>query len=150
MKSIILLLHISLFISFSATAQKISADQVPVSVLNAFKNKFANATNLKWEKENTSDYEVNFKLDKEEISARFDSNGKWIETETEIEKTQLPQAIQVIIINQFAGWKIIEATLVDDVKHGKCYEVEIKKEKEKFDVLLTPDGQLISKTKVTD
>ena len=134
--------------SNAACAQKISADKVPAAVTSAFKAKFPNATKTNWEMENANEYEAGFKLNGEEVSANFDNTGKWLETETEIKVSALPAAVQAALTKDFAGFKIEEASKIESAKDGNCYEAEIEKGEETFDVLFSPDGKMLSKTKL--
>lgn len=150
MKRIIYLLLSVALMSNSANAQKISADKVPAAVSSAFKSKFPTAVKITWEMENQTEYEANFKLNGEEVSANFDNTGKWLETETEIKVSALPAAIQSALKTEFADFKVEEASKIESVKNGNCYEAEIEKGEETFDVLFTPEGKVISKTKVEE
>ena len=149
MKTIMFLLFTAI-IGNPVFAQKISADKVPAAVATAFKTKFPNATKVTWEMENKTEYEANFKLNNEEASANFDNTGKWLETETEIKTSALPSAIQSTLKKDFAGFKINEASKIESVKNGNCYEAEIEKGEGTFDVLLSADGKVLSKTKVEE
>jgi len=131
-----------------ACAQKISADKVPATVTSAFKAKFPNATKTSWEMESANEYEAGFKLNGEEVSANFDNTGKWLETETEIKVSALPASIQSALSKDCAGFKINEASKIESVKNGNCFEAEIEKGEETFDVLFTVDGKMLSKTKM--
>src|ERR1700751_4433123 len=64
-------------------AQKITADKVPAPVQTNFKKQFAQANKTEWEMEET-DYEVNFKNNGVEFSAKYSKDGNWLETEQEI------------------------------------------------------------------
>ena len=147
MKRIIFVLLSAALLSNAAYAQKISADKVPSAVTSAFKAKFPTATKATWEMENANEFEANFKQNGEEVSANFDITGKWLETETEIKVSALPTAIQSALTKDFAGFKIEEASKIESVKNGNCYEAEIEKGEETFDVLFTADGKVLSKTK---
>ncbi len=131
----------------SANAQKISADKVPAAITSAFKVKFPTAIKVKWEMENINEYEAEFKLNGKEVSANFDNMGKWLETETEIKIAVLPATIQATIAKDFVGFKIEEASKIESAKNGNCFEAEIEKGEETFDVLYTADGKMLSKTK---
>jgi len=148
MNRIIIVLLTAALMSNAACAQKISADKVPAAVTSAFKAKFPNATKTSWEMENANEYEAGFKLNGEEVSANFDNTGKWFETETEIKVSALPAAVQATLTKDFAGFKIEEASKIESAKDGNCYEAEIEKGEETFDVLFTPDGKMLSKTKL--
>lgn len=146
MKQLIFVLLCAALMSNSAYAQKISADKVPSAVTSAFKSKFPAATKTSWEMEK-DDYEANFNMNGEEMSANFDKTGKWLETETEIKVSALPAAVSATLKKDFAGYKINEASKVESVENGSCYEAEVEKGEETLDVLLTQDGKVLSKTK---
>ena len=147
MKRIIYLLLTVALMRNAAYAQKISADKVPAAVTSAFKAKFPTVTKTSWEIENTNEYEAGFKLNGEEVSANFDKTGKWLETETEIKVSALPASVQSALSKDFAGFKINEASKIESLKNGNCFEAEIEKREETFDVLFTTDGKMLSKTK---
>jgi hypothetical protein len=146
-KKIIYLLLTAALMSNTAYAQKIAADKVPAAVKSAFKAKFPSVTKSSWEMEK-SEYEANFKLNGEEMSANFDNTGKWLETETEIKVSALPAPVQSALRKDFPGFKINEASKIESVKNGNGFEAEIEKGEETFDVLFTVDGKLLSKTKM--
>lgn len=147
MKKIILLLLSVALCNNSAYSQKIAAEKVPASVITAFKTKYPTVTKSTWELENKTEFEVNFKLDGKKVSANFDNTGNWLETETEIKVSALPESILSILKSDFEGFKIEEASKIESFKNGICFETEIEKGKETFDVLFSADGKVISKTK---
>ena len=69
---------------------------------------------------------------------------------SEIKISDLPTAVQSVLSKDFAGFKIEEASKIESAKNGNCFEAEIEKGKETFDVLFTPDGKVLSKTKVEE
>lgn len=150
MNKMIFVLLIAALMSNMAYAQKISVDKVPAAVTSAFKTKFPTVTKATWEMEGKTEYEVNFLLGGVKASANFDNTGKWLETETELKISALPTAIQSTLKKDFAGFKINEATKIESVKHGNCYEAEIEKGEETFDILFTIDGKILSKTKLEE
>jgi len=131
-------------ITRSTYAQDISADKVPADVSSAFKAKFPKAEKVKWEMENGKDYEAAFKINDAEQSAVFDAGGNWMETETEIKVSELPQAVSQSVAKQFSGYKINEAEKVEK-KDGNLYEVELSKGKEILEVTLSPTGEVTEK-----
>ncbi len=139
-----------MFLNITASAQKVSASKVPASVLTAFKTKFPTVSKVEWEIENTKEYEAGFKMNGVETSANFDESGKWLETETEIKISELPSAVQESLKNEFVGYKINEASKLMLVDKGNCYEAEVEKGEDTFDILFSPDGKVISKTKTEE
>jgi hypothetical protein len=144
MKNLIIV-FIAVALATTAQAQKISADKVPSVVTKVFNAKFPKAEKVKWEMENKKDFEANFKAGTAEQSATFTSQGKWIETETEIESSQLPQAVQQTVAKEFAGYKTKEASKVEKETNGNFYEVEVAKGKEVLEVALSDKGEVLSK-----
>ena len=150
MKKTLLALLTVAIVSNSVSAQKIAAEKVPVAVTTAFKTKFPTVLKTSWEMENKTEFEANFHINGVETSANFDNTGKWLETETELKIAALPNAIQSTIKKDYAGFKINEASKIENIKNGKCFEAEIEKGEETFDVLFTADGKVLSKTKLEE
>ena len=137
-------------ITGNLAAQKIEEANVPSTIKTTFAKSFPNVKGVKWSKEKEGEFEAEFKNGGVEQSANFDETGKWLVTETKINKKDLPLAVQDALKKEFAGYKIEEATKIESLKNGSCFEAEIEKGKETFDVLLTADGKLLSKTKVEE
>lgn len=150
MKKTLLALLTVAIVSNSVSAQKIATEKVPVAVTTAFKTKFPTVLKTSWEMENKTEFEANFHINGVETSANFDNTGKWLETETELKIAALPNAIQSTIKKDYAGFKINEASKIENIKNGKCFEAEIEKGEETFDVLFTADGKVLSKTKLEE
>lgn len=149
MKNTILLLMATIFAQI-VSAQKIKNDEVPAAVSAAFKAKFPEAKNTKWEKEKMDIYEAEFKMNGVEKSANFDKNGVWIETETEIKKSELPANAASKISSEYPGFKIEVVCQVQSSKHGDCYEVEIEKGETSWEIIITADGKILDKKQETE
>lgn len=131
--------------SYGVVAQKLADDKVPAAVTAAFKAKFPTVSKASWEMESKTEFEVNFKLKGNEVSASFDDTGKWLETESEMKVSALSGAIQQTLKNEFAGFSVSEASKIENADGKTTYEAEIKKGKEAFDILLSADGKVIKK-----
>jgi len=134
-----------MLISLMGYSQKITPDKVPAPVKEAFANKFPTATDVKYEMEK-KDYEINFKDKGVEMSANFDATGKWLETETEIKQSDLPKEVSSSVAKNFAGFKISELAKVETPDKGLLYEMDLKKDKEGFEVQFSPKGDILKKT----
>lgn len=145
MKKIIVLLSACLLISLMGYSQKITPDQVPAPVKQSFAKKFPAATDVKYEMEK-KDYEINFKDKGVEMSANFDATGKWLETETEIRQSDLPKEVIASVGKNFAGFKISEVAKTETPDKGLIYEMDLKKDKEGFEVQFNPKGDILKKT----
>ena len=145
MKNIFLILVFATIATALSFGQKISSDKVPSSVLKAFKAKFANASDIKWNIEKSKDYEAEFKFSDIEYSANFRQDGTWLETETELKVSQLPQTVSQAISKDFAGFKIDEASKNETSDNKTFYEVEVSKDKEKYELKISTTGVILNK-----
>jgi len=91
MKTLITTVALSLAVSF-AGAQELKEKDVPKEVKDGFAAKFPGSKAEEWKKEE-GNYEVEFDVNKKEMSALFDASGTYKEKEKEIKIDQLPHAI---------------------------------------------------------
>lgn len=136
-----------LFVTFSINsfAQKLSQENVPEVVKTNFKTKFPAAEKAKWEMD-YENFEVEFKLNKNEVSAAFDKDGNWLETETPIKPSTIPTEVKDFLSKNFSGFEIKEAEKKETANKGILYELEIKKGELEYDIVVSEKGQLISRT----
>ncbi len=113
----------------------------PKAVADAFSQRFQKAEKVKWDMEEANEWEAEFKLSGKELSASFDLTGKWLETEAEIEATELPEAVKTAVEKQFAGAKIGEASRIESPDFTG-FEFELKQKGKEFEVQSTKDGAL--------
>jgi hypothetical protein len=76
------------------------------------------------------------------MSANFDINGNFLETESEISETDLPQSIKVALSKDFAGYKIEEVEK-SDAKGIVTYEMEAKKDSKEYELVFDCNGKLL-------
>jgi len=119
-------------------------EKVPQAVKKAFEKKFPNVKKVDWEKENESEWEAEFKLNKLEYSANFLANGTWQETEHEITEENVPQNILSSLKASFPGFEMEEAE-ISETTEGTFYEFEIEKGKDEWEVTLDSNGKVIKK-----
>jgi hypothetical protein len=128
-------------------AQK--AAQVPEQVKNSFSQNFPKASNVKWSKENENEWEAEFKQEGKEFSANFKSDGTWLETEQEIAKSDIPNAVKNTLDSQFAGYKIEEAEISKSAE-GSVYEFELEKGESNMEVAISAEGKVVKKEMKND
>jgi len=126
-------------------AQKVNPENLPESVKSSFKAKFPTAEKVKWEMD-YENFEAEFKLDKNEVSAEFDKDGNWLETETPIKPTAIPAEVKDFLSKNFSGFEIKEVEKKETANKGILYELEIKKGELEYDIVVSEKGQLISRT----
>lgn len=125
--------------AFSAAGQL----NVPDAVKAAFNNKFPAATNVKWEKENKKELEVNFRMNNTDVSANFGLDGSWVETETTILSSELPTAVSNAVSSKFPGAVYGRTEKIEKPGNKIMYEVNITVKGKKKELEFNPDGSIM-------
>ncbi|WP_232623019.1 PepSY-like domain-containing protein [Pareuzebyella sediminis] len=119
-----------------------TSEDAPQKVKDSFAQKFPSVKKVKWDKENETEWEAEFKMKGTEYSANFLEDGTWQETEHEIKKNAIPAKVKTTLDTEFTGYKIEEAELSETVK-GSVYEFELEKGKEKIEVNMDSNGKVV-------
>ncbi|MES2567303.1 MAG: PepSY-like domain-containing protein [Bacteroidota bacterium] len=131
MRTLFTILTLGLSLNY-ANAQKIKQAKVPATVKEAFNKQYPNAKVESWEKEDTN-YEAVFELNNVETSASYDRNGRFISSEVEIKKTDLPKAVADYIATNMPGKKIKDTSKITDANGKVTYEALVGREDFIFD-----------------
>ena len=123
MKKFLLVALAAIFTTCSF-GQKTSKDNIPQVVKDALKKSFSTAQNEKWEKEDQN-FEAEFKLNNDEVSALFSPEGKLLETEVEMAIGDLPSPIVNYVSKNLSGKKIKEASKITDAAGKVSFEAEV-------------------------
>ena len=140
-KSIIVITLI--MVSLVSFAQKTKEQNVPQVVKNALLQKFPKAKEVKWDKEGKN-FEASFDLNTVDNSVVFTPDGKIIETEVQIEVSQLPENALHYLKEHYKNQKVTEAAKITTEKGTLLYEAEIKGK----DLFFDKDGNFIKKDKM--
>ncbi len=98
---------------------------VPAKVKSALMQKYPEAKNVGWEKEN-GNYEANWGgTSGEDNSVQFTPAGSFIEIVNAIPVSQLPAKVVAYVKQHHKGAKITEAGKVTDAKGKMSYEAEV-------------------------
>lgn len=139
MKKLVFMIMASAFIcSYSI------AGSPPAVVENAFKAKFPSATKVVWEKEGSSNWEVEFMHQGGKTSAEYNDEGTWLKTKSEIGITDLPSNVTAAVKTKFPKWIITKAEKTESLKNGLTYEVDLKKGLERKDADFKEDGTYVN------
>ncbi len=142
MKNLSLLITLICLIFICSCNQSVNS-QAPEAVKKTFQAKYPGEDDPDWEKDSHGNYESHFKIDGVKYRADFKPNGRWIETETSIDKKDLPEAIRHKIENDFDG-EITEIEKVDHHSKGIFYDVEFKQKGKNKDIEFKADGTVIN------
>ncbi len=129
-----------LLVSFAAIAP--AQTKAPGAVKKAFEAKFANATNVKWGKENKNEYEADFTMDSKKYSANFLTDGSWKETEAQISVGELPTAV-TSTYKKSHSLSLIKMVAKIELASGKTkYEIEYKEKNKTKEVVYDENGNI--------
>lgn len=98
--------------------------QTPQVVKTAFEKLYPDVKNAEWDTEG-GNYEAGFRMNNLKYSVLFDAQGKLLKTESEINASELPQAIKDYVASNYPGKQIKGATRVVDAQDKISYEAEI-------------------------
>jgi hypothetical protein len=130
-----------------AFGQALPADKVPANVRNTFRSKFSEVSKVEWKLKSDKYYEAEFKLKDVEVAAKFDPKGKWLETESAIEQSDLPKDVLAAISKDYKGFKIIETQKVERAgKKPILFEIHLEDAKEILKVQFEGNGTIASKS----
>ena len=130
---------IALFLGFSGIAQT----AVPQAVKITFMQKFPNAQKVTWDKENATEYEAGFVLNGVKMSSNINTEGKWLETETTVKISDLPENVKSAILTKYPTAKITGVSKIETANDGIQYEADIKTGLKKLEVLFSENGKFV-------
>ena len=139
MKKSILLSVSFAFIWIVSFAQQ----QAPEKVKSAFEQKFANASQVKWEKEKSGEYEASFSQNGKKMSANFSVEGLWMESESEIKWNELPELVKASFIKTYGENQTIKGVAkIEKTNAVVLYEIEYKSGSKTKEVVFDSEGKL--------
>ncbi len=141
MKKIMMMSALAVSIAFSACAQKLKDADVPVAVKTSFAKQYPGAV-TKWEKEDGK-YEANFKKDGKTMSAMFEPNGVFTESEIDIKVADLPATVLAYVKANYKGKTIKEGAKITKADGTVNYEAEVNG----MDVMFDANGKFIKEVK---
>jgi outer membrane protein OmpA-like peptidoglycan-associated protein len=134
-------------ISVVGLAMVLPGVEVPAAVKKAFSSKYPKVEKVNWDLEGEGEYEAEFKLNGQEMSANFKFDGSWLETETEVKKGNLPQAIKSALASQFSDYQVDGAAQLETPDQPVTYEVDLERKSDdsSMEVLFGADGTVLKK-----
>ncbi len=141
MKFFVATLMLTVFSLASYAQRDIDISDVPATVQDAFKAKFADATDVEWEMQDKQ-YIAEFEMqDDTDYHVLFDAVGKMISQKQEIEETDLPSEVVSAIKKDYPDYEIDDAEKL--TKDGETYyQVELEKFLRDKKKVYSADGEL--------
>jgi hypothetical protein len=127
-----LVLSLAACSSAQKSDKKQKESKVPLTVEEAFKKHYPSIQHVDWQKEGAN-YEAEFENGETETSVVMDINGQILETETEIETSDLPKVIFSYLETNYKGQKVKEAAKIVMGDGTIRYEAEVNKKDLIFD-----------------
>ncbi|MDH7459660.1 PepSY-like domain-containing protein [Chitinophagaceae bacterium 26-R-25] len=125
---------LSFFAAIMLLANNLCVAQVvniPDKAKKAFAEKYPHATNVDWDN-NVSNYSAKFKEHGKGYEAHFNVDGVWDNTETQVEKGDVPGEVKESFNkSRFKDWEIASTDYVVDNKNNHYYRYNLKKGIEK-------------------
>ena len=131
---------VGISMAISACAQKLDASQVPAAVKASFEKKYPGIT-VKWEKEDGK-YEASFKQGGNDISAMFEPNGTFTESEVEMKVADLPASISAYVKEHYKGKTIKGGAKITKADGTVNYEAAVSGR----DVIFDANGKFLKET----
>ncbi len=137
-KNMILMLLAVAAISFSC--KKIDDTN---ALMQAFNTMFPGNDDANWETK--GGYEVaTFTEDGNETNAWFDDDGNWYMTDTDIDYTELPQAVRTAFeASEWASWTIDDVEMIERPDMAPVYSIEAENGNQEIELIYAQDGTLI-------
>lgn len=124
-------------------ATSFAQSKAPKAVEIAFNAKFPKATNVKWDKENATEYEASFTENDVKHSANYSISGEWLETESPTTFSQLPEKVQNTFNTSHKGAKVKAIAKIENNKGETQYEIEVKKGLKTVEYFYNQEGKLV-------
>ncbi len=134
------------FLILSAACLAVPAfANIPAKVTNAFHARYSGATNVEW-KHGLGKYKASFIMDDYRYEAKFDRNGRWVESEKMMRSDRLPRMVRNSLHrSKYRGWEI-KSSYVEYLPNRKPhYHIDAAKgDFKKRHLEFNENGQLIN------
>lgn len=128
--------------AFTLACSEVEEDEtIPESVAQAFEKMYPDAQEVEWEKEEDI-WEAEFMENAHEVSAEFTAAGGWIESETTLQRNEVPAPVVQAVLAKYPNAEFLEFEEVRGVEF-MAYEVEFSFEGEEMEILISGSGVIL-------
>ncbi|MGB0524913.1 MAG: PepSY-like domain-containing protein [Flammeovirgaceae bacterium] len=114
---------------------------VPTAVMNAYKGKFANASDSKWRKTKKGNFKAIHKDNDNKVEVTFAPDGTWKHTRTKLGSANIPASVSSYISGKYAGFETKKVVLHENAGKETRYLAHLKKGEEKMKLWFDKDGK---------
>lgn len=125
----------------SGCSQNIPQTKVPSLVINAFQQRYPQATDMEWEKDGSL-YSVEFEVLKVDHELCIDEKGNIVKHKQEISQNELPFAIKKTLEIRYSNAQIDDIDKIDDGSNV-YYIIEFEKWSGDKHIQMNADGTLV-------
>jgi hypothetical protein len=144
----VLVLVVSAFL-YAFQEQTIKKKDVPQPVISSFEKAYPHARAKGFSKE-TEEGKVIYEIESVEGTTKrdvtFDAEGNIVSVEEAINRHDLPEAVNATLQKEYPKGKLLICERVTE-GNATLYEVLLKTGKEKFEIVLSPDGKITKREK---
>lgn len=136
----VLFIFAMLFLQVGVTAQD---SDVPANVQKALNAKYKSIESVDWTV--GDNYTANFWQGDFYLEATFDKTGKWLETSTVLEETNLPQSVLTGIKKDVGEYSIAYVIKIDKNDNTSTYVVDVNVGEDTLQVTTDMTGNVLNK-----
>jgi len=131
--------------SFMLIQIALFAADVPTIVQKNFQAKYPTATDVEWYDEDDGSFSAYFYVNDHSKTARFTADGKWTETKTYIDDTEMPAAVMNSLKSKFKGAEISSVAMIEAPDAPTQYEVSAELKNMTYILTFDEKGTLMKK-----
>jgi hypothetical protein len=109
-------------------------------ILNEFKRRFPDITQIKWERESPTIWEGEFLLKGQQTEIYYNQEGVYLGTKQKIHFNDLPQKVQAQTMNQ----EVREISIIFLANQTTLYCLELNKKGQEEEIFFSPEGQIVT------
>ncbi len=120
------------------------AGSAPEIIQKEFELRFPGATDVSWERENPKGWIAEFIWNDRNVHVNYSFSGQWVETQTQIQLSELPKAVLETMESFYPDWKIVLTNKIENTKPDLLFKVAIQKDSKIQEIVLKEDGTLVA------
>lgn len=142
MNKILLAIFLIIALIAGSFAKPVHGSKVPQAVKTSFSHDYPEARVIRWETTEKADFKVEYKIGETYGAAFYDAAGHFIEGDKIIEWKEVPLTGRLEVYHSGAD-KILNALKIVTADNKVFYQIDLRKDKKKVEVLLDEEGNII-------
>mgnify|MGYP003637618629 CR=1 FL=1 len=122
------------------------AQDAPAKVKESCKKKFPAAKEIDWNKDGAN-YVGEFYENDMTVTGTFDATGKWLETKTSIEETEIPAVVSKAALAKHKGTYLSNQSKIENSDNVVTYEIVLSSDDAAYTLLVSDKGEVLKSEK---